>query len=203
MPLPGRLYLLFTPQLCLRDPLATLEAALEGGVDLVQWRSKEPDRAGFEATRERCQARGVPLIVNDDVMLAMRRECAGAHVGQDDMDADAARKLMFGRLLGVSTHDPAQIRAAHKARADYIGFGPCHPSATKGYEQGLGYEAVNAAVEVCRELELPLFAIGGITPANLRQLAAIGVRRAAVSSYVLQHEDPTLAVRELRRALPR
>ncbi|MGK0264490.1 MAG: thiamine-phosphate pyrophosphorylase, partial [Planctomycetota bacterium] len=139
---------------------------------------------------------------NDDVMLALRSEAAGAHVGQDDMPLDAARKLMFGRLFGVSTHDLAQIDAAVKSHANYIGFGPCYPSTTKGYDEGLGMEAVAAAVLKCNELNLPMFAIGGITPDNLPELYAQGVRRAAVSNYVLQHESPGQAVRELRVALP-
>lgn len=202
MPLTGRLYLLFSPELCRQDPFATLEAALGAGVDLVQWRSKQPDRFGFEQVRAICRKHKVPLIVNDDVMLALRGEAAGAHVGQDDMPADAARKLMFGRLLGVSTHDEAQIRAAAKTTANYVGFGPCYPTKTKDYPEGVGLPAVEAAAETCHELGLPMFAVGGITPQNLPALYAHGVRRIAVSSYILQHEDPALAVRELLESLP-
>ncbi len=202
MPLSGRLYLLFTPELCRHDPFETLDAALAQGVDLVQWRSKKPDRDGFEQTRAICRKHKVPLLVNDDVMLALRSEAAGAHVGQDDMPLDAARKLMFGRLFGVSTHDVAQIEAAVKSHANYIGFGPCFPSTSKGYDEGLGMEAVATAVLKCHELNLPMFAIGGITPKNLPELFAQGVRRVAVSGYVLQHESAAQAVRELRVALP-
>ena len=195
-----RLYLLFTPELCRHDPQSTLEAALDAGVDLVQWRSKRAPTEAFDQARELCARRRVPLIVNDDVMLSLRSEAAGAHVGQEDMPADAARKLMFGRLLGVSTHDLDQIRAAAAARADYVGFGPCHPTQTKGYEEGLGDDAIIAATELCDELQLPMFAIGGVTPMNAPRLAALGVRRVAVSSYILQHNDPGAAARDLRRA---
>ena len=193
--------MLFTPELCRRDPAGTLDAALRAGVDQVQWRTKRPDPHGFAQARELCAAFGVPLLVNDDVMLALRNECAGAHVGQDDMPADAARKLMFGRLLGVSTHGPEQLRAASRARADYVGFGPCHPTATKGYEAGLGDDAIEAAVALSDELRMPLYAIGGVQPGNLTRLAMLGVRRVAVSSYVLQHEAPSRAVEELLRLL--
>lgn len=201
MPRLSPVYLLFTPELCRDDPAATLEESLQAGVGIVQWRSKRPDPDGFTDARARCAAHGVPLIVNDDVMLALRSECAGAHVGQDDMPADAARKLMFGRALGVSTHDLAQIRAAATARADYVGFGPCHPTATKGYDAGLGDEDVAAAAELCDELGLPMYAIGGVRPENLGRLVTLGVRRVAVSSYILQHASPGRAVGELRRAL--
>jgi len=202
MSLTGRLYLLFSPDLCRQDPYATLEAALGAGVDIVQWRSKRPDREGFERARTLCRDHQVPLIVNDDVMLALRSQVTGAHVGQDDMPADAARKLMFGKILGVSTHNEEQIRAAAQARADYIGFGPCYPTTTKDYFEGVGLPAITAAVEASLQFGLPMFAIGGITPENLPTLYAHGVRRVAVSSYVLAHESPALAVRELLEALP-
>jgi thiamine-phosphate pyrophosphorylase len=74
----------------------------------------------------------------------LRSEVAGAHVGQDDIPADAARKLMFGRLLGVSTHTVAQIQAAADAKANYIGFGPCYPSTTKGYDEGLELTGISS-----------------------------------------------------------
>ncbi len=131
-----RLYLLFTPALAGEKPWRTLEAALKGGVDLVQWRSKESDDAGFRACRDVCMARGVPILVNDDVMLGVRGRAHGAHVGQDDMPHEVARKLLVNQWLGVSTHNREQITAAVAAGADYVGFGPCYPTATKGYDEG-------------------------------------------------------------------
>ena len=202
MPQRGRIYLLFTPESCRHDPLATLSAALTAGVDLVQWRSTRRDRETFSRVRHLCHANNAPLVVNDDVMLALRSEADGAHVGQQDMDANAARKLMFGRMLGVSTHDVEQIRRAAAAAADYVGFGPCFATRTKGYDQGLERDAIATAVETCRSLDLPMYAIGGITADNLPALYALGVRRIAVSGFVLRHDDPAAAVRALRRALP-
>ncbi|MBM4062385.1 MAG: thiamine phosphate synthase [Planctomycetes bacterium] len=196
------LYLLFTPQACPRDPFATLAAALEAGVDLVQWRSKDPDRPGFERARALCQRASVPFVVNDDVMLAVRSRAAGAHVGQEDMPADAARKLLGQGWLGVSTHDREQLAAAVAAGADYLGFGPCFPTATKGYAAGKAPTEIAAAVAAAAQARVPLFAIGGITAANLSALRALGVERIAVSSAVLAADDPAAAVRELRRLLP-
>lgn len=201
MSISGRLCLLFTPGLCRLDPFETLAAAIAGGVDVVQWRQKQADRRGFDRCRAVCQEHQVPLLVNDDVMLAVRSEVAGAHVGQDDMPADAARKLLFGRWLGVSTHTLGQIDAAAAARADYVGFGPCHATETKGYVEGLSRDAVAAAAARCQELSLPMFAIGGITAENLPPLWSLGVRRVAVSSYVLRHDDPARAAAALRDVL--
>ncbi len=197
----GRLYLLFTPQLCRHDAWETLAQALDGGVDLVQWRSKADDRDGFTRCRDLCRRRHVPVIVNDDVMLAIRGRADGAHIGQDDLPAHAARRLLGDRWLGVSTHDTAQLAAAAAAGADYVGFGPCHPTATKGYEAGKTPDEIEAAVVAAAAARLPLFAIGGITPQNLPALRLLGVDRIAVSSHVLQSDDARAAAAALRAML--
>lgn len=193
-----KLYLLFSPELAGPRPFRTLEAALRGGVDLVQWRTGERDDEGFERCRDLCGSAGVPMVVNDDVMLAVRMRAHGAHVGQDDMPAEVARRLLGTAWLGVSTHDLEQIGAAAHAEADYIGFGPCFPSLTKGYERGLAPELIEAAVTRCR---LPLFAIGGIDASNAGMLYGLGVRRLAVCRSILQAEDPEAAAAKLRLLL--
>ena len=201
MPFSGSLYLLFTPALCRLDPWQTLNEALDGGVDVVQWRHKTGDRVAFQRCREICRDRSVPLIVNDDVMLAVRSQVAGGHIGQDDLPAPAARKLLVGQWLGISTHDPAQIADAAVQGADYIGFGPCYPTATKGYTTGMTTAQVEAAVEAAARRKLPLVAIGGITAQNLLPLRRLGVDRIAVSSAILEAEAPRAAAMALRRLL--
>jgi thiamine-phosphate pyrophosphorylase len=204
-----RLYLLFTPALCANDPWDTLAAALDGGVDLVQWRpveagveaDAEAGHVSFQRCREACQRAGVPLLVNDDVMLAVRGRAAGAHVGQNDIPAHAARRLLGRQWLGVSTHDVPQITAAVAAGADYVGFGPCHATATKGYTEGKTPAAIEAATTAAQALRVPLFAIGGITAANVPALRMNGVDRIAVSSAILQDADPRRAAEALRRWL--
>lgn len=193
-----RLYLLFTPSLCAGDPRQTLEAAIRGGVDLVQWRVKEGDDAGFRRCRELCTALQVPLLVNDDVMLAVRGRAHGAHIGQQDMPPEVARRLLADRWLGISTHDLKQIQNAVHAGADYVGFGPCFPTATKGYTDAQTPAAIETAVAAC---PLPVYAIGGITAGNLPGLRRLGVRRIAVSSAILGSDDPEAAARELRAGL--
>jgi len=197
--LTSRLCLLFTPSACRRAPWDTLRWAIEGGVDLVQWRIKGDARPGSERCRDLCRALGVPMIVNDDVDLALALEAAGAHVGQDDVPAAEARaRLGPHRLLGVSTHDHEQLAAAAEAGADYVGFGPCYPTPTKGYDRGVGADAVAAAVRATR---LPLFAIGGIDPERARALAAAGCTRVAVAAAILGSDDPEAAARALRTAI--
>ncbi|MEY3160096.1 MAG: hypothetical protein RIT25_87, partial [Planctomycetota bacterium] len=98
------------------------------------------------------------------------------------------------RWIGVSTHSVAQITAATEDGASYVGFGPCFATPTKGYAEGKPIEEIAEAVRAC---QLPLFAIGGIHAANLPQLLRAGVRRIAVSSAILQADDPEAAAREL------
>ncbi len=198
--LRARLCLLFTPSLCRRDPWETLLAALRGGVDMVQWRVKANPRPGLPRCRALCAEHGVALIVNDDPALAVEVGAAGAHVGQDDLPAAAARAILGSqRLLGISTHDLAQIAAAQAAGADYLGFGPCFATATKGYREGLAPVVLRAAFATAR---LPLFAIGGITAANLPQLVAAGCTRIAVSAAILGADDPQRAAATLVGLLP-
>ncbi len=195
----AKLYLLFTPSLCRALPWPTLEAALTGGVDLVQWRLKEEDEYSLERCAEICTEHGVPLIVNDHVGAAGRLGLAGAHVGQEDMSAKQARaELGPHRLLGVSTHDLDQALKAQDDGADYLGFGPMYPTATKGYEQG---QPLSALTEIMERIEIPVFAIGGITDENLPELIQSGCQRIALSSAILQAKDPELAAKNLRTVL--
>ena len=176
----ARLYLLFTPDLCRHDPWQTLRAAVTHGVDLVQWRvpgRTKPSASELASCREICAAAGVPLLINDDPGLARAIDAAGAHVGQDDLPAAEARALLgAARWLGISTHDAPQIRAAVADGADYVGFGPCFPTATKGYTRGL---VATGAAEVARDAPVPVFAIGGIGAPQVPVLRALGLDRIA------------------------
>ena len=194
-----KLCLLFTPASCHGDPWQTLLDALAAGVDLVQWRVKQADRLGLEQCMSLCEAKDVPVIVNDQVGLAVDVAAAGVHVGQDDLPAAAARQsLNRDELLGVSTHDVEQARAAAGAGADYIGLGPCFPTTTKGYESALPRDVIGAVIAA---VDLPIFAIGGITPDNLSELIELGLHRCAVSSVVLDSDRPGAVVEQLRRVL--
>jgi thiamine-phosphate pyrophosphorylase len=194
-----RLYLLFTPTLCRGEPWHTLGAALAGGVDLVQWRVKAPDPDGLDRCLAACRRAGVPVIVNDDPVAAVEHGAAGAHVGQTDIAASEARRVLGPRRwLGVSTHDLIQLAAAEEAGADYVGFGPCFPTATKSYGAGLGAAALGAALTRAR---VPVFAIGGVDASNLAELTAVGCTRVAVSRAILDAGDPRRAAAELRRRL--
>jgi thiamine-phosphate pyrophosphorylase len=207
----ARLYLLFTPALCgERDPLEVLEAAL-GVVDLVQVRvpCEDGGPANARETLEWCsrvlaltaeRAPHVPVLVNDrvDVACALAEAgCAGVHLGDRDCPPAEARALLGpAPLIGLSTHSAADVARATDEPVDYLGFGPVFPTATKGYEEGLGPDAAWIASAAAGR---PVFPIGGIALDNADTLARAG--RAAVSSAVLGAPDPARAAAAIRALL--
>jgi thiamine-phosphate pyrophosphorylase len=179
------------------DLSALLEAAVRGGVDLVQIRERElPDRElllVLEEARAVTARLGVPLVVNDRPDLAVLCGADFVHVGQEDLPVDAARR--FGVGVGLSTHAPREIDTAE---ADYIGVGPVFATPTKEGRAAVGLALVRYAAERAR---VPWFAIGGIDASNVRDVVAAGASRVAVVRAIGDASDPEQAARELRQAL--
>jgi thiamine-phosphate pyrophosphorylase len=191
----ARLYLI-TP---LRPDLeAFIEAAIRGGVDIVQVRDKElPDGEllrGLEEARAVTGRLGVPLVVNDRPDLAVLCGADFVHVGQDDLPVEAARR--FGIGVGLSTHARREIDAA---AADYIAVGPVYATPTKEGRPAVGFDLVRYAAERARA---PWFAVGGIDTSNAAEVVAAGARRIAVVRAIGEADDPERAARELREVLP-
>ena len=166
--------------------------ALSGGASVVQYRNKT---AGSELRREQahalvalCRAAGTPLIVNDDIELALALDADGVHLGADDGDlAEARARLPRGKLLGASCYDRIEsARAAVQAGVDYVAFGSVFDSGTKP-------DAVRAPLAIFadarRSIALPLVAIGGITLENAAQVFAAGADAVAVISAVFDAAD--------------
>jgi thiamine-phosphate pyrophosphorylase len=190
----ARLYLI-TPSR--PDLPAFLEAAVRGGVDLVQLREKDlPDGKLLEVleeAREATRRLGVPLVVNDRPDLAVLVGADYVHVGQDDLPPAVVRR--FGIPVGVSTHSPAEL---DRADADYVGVGPVYETPTKAGRPAAGLEYVRHAAAHAR---LPWFAVGGIDETNVADVVAAGARRVAVVRAIGTADDPERAARALRRAL--
>ena len=190
-----RLYLIAPARPGLAD---LVEAAVRGGVDLVQIRDKElPDGEllrALEEAREVTRRLGVPLVVNDRPDLAVLVEADAVHVGQDDLPVAAVRR--FRLPVGLSTHATAEIDAAE---ANYIGVGPVPETPTKEGRPAAGLELVRHAAAHARQ---PWFAIGGIDRTNVEEVVAAGAARIAVVRAIADARDPETAARELRSALP-
>ena len=184
-----------------RDLLDVLNAALAGGVDVVQLREKHMDDEALAAlAREAlalCANEGALLIVNDRPQVALAAGADGVHVGQEDMPLAEVRRLVGEEMLiGLSTHAPAEVDAA--AGADYLGVGPVHATPTKPGRPAVGLELVRYAA---RHAPRPFFAIGGIDSENVGTVLAAGATRVAVVRAIAQAADPEQAARALRRAL--
>lgn len=198
----ARLYLVLTPQACRAGVRETLVAALEGGVEMVQLRDKEArDDAFLELARELaplCRARGVPFVLNDRAHLVAEAGADGVHLGEDDAPPEECAGR--GWIVGVSTHDRAEVAAAAAHGASYVGLGPMFPTETKA----LARRPRGAALvrEVAGATTLPVFPIGGITATNAPGLIAAGATRLAVSSAICAAPDPRAAAAALRALLP-
>jgi thiamine-phosphate pyrophosphorylase len=194
----ARLYLV-TPAI---DPSA-LRAAIDGGVDVVQLRMKDAgdDDVLAEAARIRpvCAEHGVPFILNDRPDLVAAAEADGVHVGQDDTPVAEARAIVGpDRIVGLSTHSPAQVDAATQTDVDYFAAGPVHATPTKPGRPAVGLDLVRHAAGVA---DRPWFAIGGIDPLTIGAVRDAGARRVVVVRAITEAADPGAAARALRAAL--
>ena len=175
-----------------RPAQRVLAALLEAGVSILQLRVKSLPPVDFlelaKQARAVTRAHGCKLIVNDRVDIALACGADGVHLGQDDLPLSAGRKLMGQKIIGISTHDLDQARAAERAGADYIGFGPMFGTRTKA----TGYEARGPEMlqQIRRAVTLPIVAIGGITEANVQEVWQAGADSVAIIGDVLQDNDP-------------
>lgn len=184
------------------DPLAVLDAFLEGGARFVQLRDKTESSASRLALADtvvaRAHAAGATLIVNDRPDIAAMSAADGVHVGQEDLSVAAARLIVAtSAIVGISTHDLAQVAAAADTDATYIAVGPIYGTATKdtGYA-ARGLDLVRAAARTGK----PVVAIGGITLERAPEVIAAGATSVAVISDLLR-DDPALMVSLYRERL--
>jgi thiamine-phosphate pyrophosphorylase len=185
------------------DLTSRVEAAVRGGVDVVQLREKRPTEellALAEELEEVCARGGALFTVNDDIELARLSGAAGVHLGQEDEPPAKAREILGpDALVGRSAGTVEEAREAVHEGADYLGVGTVFATPTKADADVKGLALVE---EVAREgLPLPWFAIGGITLETAPEVAAAGAPGFAVVRAILDAEDPEAAARKLRSYL--
>lgn len=172
--------------------LEVLCEAGAAGVKVVQYRNKTGSmNQAYVAARTLRRAAAewaMAFIVNDRCDLALAVEADGVHLGQTDLPLLLARKMVGNTMcIGVSTHNPDQVRIATEEGADYLGFGPIFPTGTKANpDQVVGVEGVSGIRELTA---LPIIAIGGITPDSVPALRAAGANGVAVASAILNAVD--------------
>ncbi len=205
----ARLYFVCEARPGAGDPAPLLDAALRGGVDVIQLREKAPRCAEeivalAEPFRRAADAHGALFFLNDHPELVEACHADGVHVGQDDTPVAEARALAGeGALVGLSTHSPEQFDAAlaatGDARPDQVSAGPVWETPTKEGRPAAGIELIRHASNVARDT--PWFAIGGIDTSNVSEVVAAGAPRIVVVRAIRDAADPEAAARELRARL--
>ena len=188
----ARLYVLIDGRDSLDSFRRLAGALVEAGVDVLQLRDKNlNDRellARAKSLREATRDSATLFIMNDRPDLARLARADGVHVGQEELSVREVRQVAGPDVLvGVSTHDIAQARAAVLDGANYIGVGPTFPSTTKRFDNFAGLDFV---AQVATETTLPAFAIGGIDTDNVQQVIAAGLSRVAVGGAIINANDP-------------
>jgi thiamine-phosphate pyrophosphorylase len=199
----ARLYVLVGGLPTLGDLTWIVGEALAGGADVIQLREKGlPDREVLRrarAVRDLTARARRRFLLNDRPDLARLSGADGVHLGQDDVPVRDARRIVGpNALIGVSTHDRAQLEAAILDGANYLGVGPVFPSATKDFADLAGLEFVRHAAGATT---LPWFAIGGITEGTLDSVLEAGATRVAVGAAIVRADRPKVAASALRARL--
>ena len=199
------LYIILDPSACPGRPLAEiLHAAAGAGATLFQYRNKTASmkEAYAEALslRKAAAGLGVTFLVNDRCDLALAVDADGVHLGQEDLPYAYARNIMgTGKLIGLSTHNPEQVKAADQLKPDYIGFGPIFtPSSKQDHDPVVG---ISGLTQIRSLTTVPIFAISGITLENAGDVVKAGADGVAVISAILKAPEVPRAVSDLLRVL--
>jgi thiamine-phosphate pyrophosphorylase len=173
---------------------SVVEAALQGGLSIVQYRDKTADdsmRLSYaQKLRQMCRHYNALFIVNDRVDLALAVDADGVHLGQQDIPIGLARQILGPqRIIGRSTTNPEEMQKAIQEGADYIGVGPVHETPTKAGKAAVGLAYIRHAAENC---PIPWFAIGGIDMNNLTEVLKSGAERVAIVRAIMEAQQPTL-----------
>ena len=189
-----------------RETPAVVEAAIQGGVDVVQLREKGMDaRDRYQLgrrLRELTAEADVPLVVNDRVDLAVAVDADGVHLGQTDLPVEVAREqLGSNAIVGVSAATVAEARAAAAAGADYLGVGAVYGTDSKDVAEdrdGVGPDRIRSITDA---VDVPVVGIGGITADNARPVVEAGASGVAVISAITAAADPAAAAAALREVV--
>ncbi|WP_028849650.1 thiamine phosphate synthase [Thermocrispum municipale] len=205
----ARLYLCTDARRSRGDLAEFADAALAGGVDLIQLRDKaggvpleaREELAALEVLAEACERHGALLAVNDRADVALAAEADVLHLGQDDLPVEIARRVVGDEMVvGLSSHSIEQALAAAETNGvDYFCTGPCWPTPTKPGRPAPGLDLVRAVAAAGPQR--PWFAIGGIDQQRLPEVLDAGARRIVVVRAITEAEDPRAAAEALSTAL--
>jgi len=181
------------------DIYTEVEEAIKGGVTLVQIREKSVGTLAFYnlAVKIKCitDKYKIPLIINDRLDIAQAIDAAGVHLGQDDMPAGIARRILGkNKIIGVSTNTLEEAQKAEREGADYVGVGAMFPTTTK---EDASAVTIKCLKEIKEGISIPVIAIGGISEKNVGQLLPANIDGIAVISAILGRKSAKLASERL------
>ena len=201
------LYLVTDRKLSLgRSLLDIIRPAVDGGITVVQLREKEVDSREFyrEAIRikEFLDARGIPLIINDRLDIALAIDAAGVHLGQEDLPVDVARNILGpGRVIGASVFTPEEAIQAEAMGADYLGLSPIFVTSTKPeLTSQIGIEGIGP---IRLATQLPLVGIGSMNETNTFSVISAGLDGVAVVSAICSRPDVCAAAERIMKEILR
>jgi thiamine-phosphate diphosphorylase len=200
------LYVIIDPAACGGRPAADVaRMALEGGARAIQWRDKQRDKGeqidDARAILALCRGHGAAFIENDHADFAIAIGADGVHLGQKDLPIELVRPIVGdAMIIGVSTNNAAEARAAEAAGASYVAVGAIFPTSSKEVTRPASLERLR---EVKAAVSVPVVAIGGIDADNIASVAAAGADAAAVISAVCGAADPRAAAARLAAAFTR
>lgn len=182
-----------------RTLVECVEQAIDGGATFVQLREKDLGHEEFlneaRALKKLCAERGVPFVVNDNVMIAKEVCADGVHVGQSDMACLEARRLLGpDSIIGVSAQTVEQAVLAEEQGADYLGVGAVFATGSKADAESVSFETLKA---ICSAVKIPVVAIGGISAGNVHQLKGSGIAGISVISAIFANDDIRAATKTL------
>ncbi len=177
-----------------------VEAAIRGGVTLVQLREKDCSSGEFYKTavsiKEITDRHNIPLIINDRLDIALAVDAAGLHIGQSDIPADAARRVLGpDKILGVSAATTEEAVKAQADGADYLGIGAMFATGTKKNTRSVTMEGLK---EIRQSVQIPIVVIGGVNEKNCTQFNGTGVDGLAIVSAIIAKPDIEAAAREIK-----
>ena len=200
-PFDTSIYFITDSTACGEDEfLRRVDAALQGGVSIVQIREKNKSTRAYIALAEKVHALTrryrVPLIVDDRVDVALAVDAEGVHLGAEDMTVAAARRILGDeKIIGATAKTVPRARDAAAQGADYLGVGAIYPTTTKVKTVLTSVETLR---EICMAVDIPVNAIGGLNKQNIDVLAGIPIAGICAVSAIMKAEDPKTAAEELR-----
>lgn len=179
--------------------------AIMGGATMIQLREKNLDEESFLAEakqiKELCARYHIPLIINDNIDVALKINADGVHVGQDDMNVLNVRKILGpNKIIGVSAHNVTEAVAAVDAGADYLGSGAVFATGSK---KDVNILEKRVLKEICETVDVPVTAIGGINEKNIIKLTGTGISGIAVISAIFASDNITKKTKELKELAKR